>query len=202
MRFTKIPARFTVNEWEEADSGAWLTAGAVDNCDDNFERQLFQNFKLTYQTGTGNNHLVPILFPLHTILAIKRLTQPVIRSSAEINERNVFASTKQSLDHVTWWHAVNRISKAVGVTCPELFNATTMRHLISTLHAAIDVPERYRQLFYKHMGHSDAVNCNVYQAPLAHQEITHVSAVSVEVARVRRHWQLLWQFWKTIISQV
>ena len=177
------PARLAVKEWEEADCGAWLTAGAVENCDDKFERQLFQNFKLAYQSGKGNNHLVPILFPPDTISAMKRLTDPVIRSSAEINERNlyVFASTKQSLDHVTGWHAVNRISKAAGVNCPELLNATTMRHLISTLYAAIDVPERDRQLFYKHMGHSDAVNSNVYQAPLAHQEITHVGRHLCEI---------------------
>ena len=86
----------------------------------------------------------------------------------------MFASTKMSMDHVSGWHAVNRISKAAGVTCPDLLNATRMRHLISTLYAAADVAESQRHLFYKHMGHSEAVNNSIYQAPLSHQEISHV----------------------------
>jgi hypothetical protein len=56
----------------------------------------------------------------------------------------------------------------------ELLNATKMRHLISALYVARDLEEKDRQLFYSHMGHSDSVNKNIYQAPLAHQEVTRV----------------------------
>ena len=49
-----------------------------------------------------------------------------------------------------------------------------MRHLISTLYAARDVPEKDWQLFYMHMSHSEKVSSAIYQAPLAHQEVTKV----------------------------
>jgi len=38
----------------------------------------------------------------------------------------------------------------------------------------MDVPEQDRQLFYQHMGHSKEINATIYQAPLAHQEVSRV----------------------------
>ena len=78
------------------------------------------------------------------------------------------------MEHCSGWHAVNRISTSAGVQCPDLLNATKMRHLISTLYAALDVPQQDRELFFKHMGHSANVNNSIYQAPLSIQEITRV----------------------------
>ena len=169
------PARLTLQEWNNARDDGWLDSSNINHCSD-IERQLFSNFKLTYQTGKGNNHLVPILFPADIITAMEKLTDVAMRHSVGINTTNCYAfpSSKNSLDHVSGWHSIHRVSTDAKVESPELLNPTKMRHLVSTLYAAMDVPERDRQLFYQHMGHSDKVNAAIYQAPLAHQEVTNV----------------------------
>lgn len=53
--------------------------------------------------------------------------------------------------------------------------ATALRHLASTLYAALDVPEKDRKLFYLHMGHSREINERVYQCPNAIGELTVVA---------------------------
>ena len=45
------------------------------------------------------------------------------------------------------------------------------------MYAAFDLPESKRALFFKHMGHSGQINEDIYQAPLAIQEVTHVGSV-------------------------
>ena len=169
------PARLTLEEWSDAENNVWLKKKNLEKCDD-VDRQLFKDFKLAYQGGKGNNHLVPILFPSDTVKAMRILCDATIRQNADINRSNryLFASTQMSMDHVSGWHAVHRVSCEAGVTCTELLNPTKMRHLVSTLYAAIDVADKERQIFYKHMGHADSINCNVYQVPLAQKEITHV----------------------------
>lgn len=67
--------------------------------------------------------------------------------------------------------------------------ATGMRHLASTLFAALDVPEKDRQLFYKHMGHSAHINANVYQCPPGEQEKIIVGRYLAEMdARYGNNW--------------
>ncbi|CAG2213125.1 unnamed protein product [Mytilus edulis] len=53
-------------------------------------------------------------------------------------------------------------------------NATLIRHFTSTEMAAKDIPENERQYFYTHMGHSEEMNKQTYQAPLAVMEIVKV----------------------------
>jgi hypothetical protein len=60
------PARLTLKEREDANSGAWLNAKEIHSYEET-DKQMFSEFRLTCQTGKGNNHLVPILFPLDTI---------------------------------------------------------------------------------------------------------------------------------------
>ena len=57
---------------------------------------------------------------------------------------------------------------------PSHLTATKYRHRASTLYALQDIPEKDRNIFYKHMGHSMEINTNVYQCPLAVREITSV----------------------------
>ncbi|GFO28875.1 hypothetical protein PoB_005538000 [Plakobranchus ocellatus] len=38
----------------------------------------------------------------------------------------------------------------------------------------MDFPAENREMFYRHMGHSKAINKNLYQCPLAVNEITRV----------------------------
>ena len=58
---------------------------------------------------------------------------------------------------------------------PELLIADKYRHRASTLFALTEVPEEKRHAFYKHMGHSQQINRDVYQCPLAVKEVTQVS---------------------------
>jgi len=76
--------------------------------------------------------------------------------------------------NVGGWHAINRICVAAKVDNPERLTATKMRHRVSTLYAATEVPANDRNIFYKHMGHSADINDNIYQAPLAEAAITKV----------------------------
>ena len=71
---------------------------------------------------------------------------------------NVFAHTKQSLDHICGWHGVNRVAVAAGVREPELLTVNQNRHKVSTTFAGMDVPEQDRQMFFAHMGHSQLIN--------------------------------------------
>ncbi len=59
-----------------------------------------------------------------------------------------------------------------NVENPELLTASKQRHRISTIYAALDVPEGEREHFYKHMGHSKSVNLGTYQYPLPLLEMT------------------------------
>ena len=52
--------------------------------------------------------------------------------------------------------------------------STANRHRISTMFMALDVPQSERDLFYKHMGHSERMNMDTYQIPPAIQEVTIV----------------------------
>jgi len=165
------PAHLTLTEWKQAVDDRWLDSVSVHNSGSDLERRLFREFKLTYQTGKGNNHLVPVLFPSDILVAMQTLCESTTRTSNGIHSDNVylFPNSKHSLDHVSGWHAVHRVSMDAKIQCPELLNPTKMRHLITTLYAARDVPEKDQQLFYMHMGHSEKVNSAIYQAPLAHQ---------------------------------
>ena len=57
---------------------------------------------------------------------------------------------------------------------PELLTASKQRHRISTIHAALDVPEGEREHFHKHMGHSKRLNLGTYQYPLLLLKMTKV----------------------------
>ncbi|GFS19451.1 histone-lysine N-methyltransferase SETD8-A [Elysia marginata] len=61
-----------------------------------------------------------------------------------------------------------------GLERPELLIADKFRHRASTLFALTEVPEEKRYAFYKHMGHSQQINRDVYQCPLAVKEVTQV----------------------------
>ena len=65
--------------------------------------------------------------------------------------------------------------------------ATKNCHRISTLFAGLDVPQKDRELFYSHMGHSEDINRNVYQAPLAIQEITSMGKQLMQIDEGKLH---------------
>ena len=169
------PARMTVAEWKDAESGAWLDSVAMSNVSTP-EKQL----KCTYMGGKGNNHMVSVLIPEDTVAALLVLSDLEVRALCGVNGMNkyLFPGMNGSLDHVSgWqWHALHRVCAAAGVSCDSNITATTMRHRASTLFAGLNVPESNRQVFYKHMGHSADINCNVYQTPQALNAIVKVGA--------------------------
>ena len=75
-------------------------------------------------------------------------------------------------DHVSGWHAISDVCQKAGLMTR--ITATEMRHLVSTYYASLELPEADRKHFYMHMGHSEAMNANVYQCPMAVAAITKV----------------------------
>ncbi|XP_065677435.1 uncharacterized protein LOC136071762 [Hydra vulgaris] len=86
----------------------------------------------------------------------------------------IYMTGKESENHVSGWHVVNKICSKLVLKSPKDIIATKNRHRISTLFASLDVEEKDKELFYSHMGHSEKMNQDFYQAPLALLELTRV----------------------------
>lgn len=101
------------------------------------------------------------------------LSDPDIRLDGGILPTNVylFPNTQKSTTHVYGWDAIRSIRSLDGVKKTHLITASKQRHRISTIYATFEVPPNERDIFYKHMGHSKAVNEGVYQHPLPVQEV-------------------------------
>ena len=128
-------------------------------------------------TGKGNCHLVPVLIPEDTVAAIQKISDPRFQAEAGVAAHNkfLFASVQGSEEgHLSGWHSVHEICTKLNLKNPKVIVATNNRHRISTIFASLHVPEKDRALFYAHMGHSEEINRNIYQAPPAIQEITKV----------------------------
>ena len=175
------PARLVISEWLDAEHNRWLRDGGA-SCPQqtspvtSVEFSTFKNLKVTYQGGKGVNHLVPVLIPSDVFEAMRVLSDDSIRQSAGVHPENkyMFPSTQFATTHVNGWQAVHKVCVSAQIQEPEKMTATKMRHRVSTLYAAMDIPENERHLFYKHMGHSEAINQHIYQAPLAEAEVVKV----------------------------
>jgi hypothetical protein len=169
------PARLLMSEWTDAMNNVWIDPTNVVKMNA-VDQQLFHEMKVAYQTGKGNNHLVPVLVPSDTLQAMTILSDAAVRVAAGIKVSNqyMFPCAQASDGHVSGWHAVSRVCRDARVVQPERLTATKMRHRASTLYAAMDVPASDRQYFYKHMGHSAAINADVYQTPPAEAEVLKV----------------------------
>ena len=171
------PARMTLEDWFNAESDVWIDPQLVENISDPLEKELIQKFKLAYQSGKGSKRLVPVLIPVDTIKPLKKLVQERTLAGISNNNAFLFPNTGASLDHVSGYVAVKNVTKMVdSLEKPHLLIADKYRHRASTLFALLDVPEHQRHVFYRHMGHSESINQNVYQCPLAIQEITRVGS--------------------------
>ena len=152
------PVRLQLFQWEEALKGEWVDK------DDHPGEFNTDTMYITYQTGKGADHLVPVIFPPQSIKAMKYLTNAEVRRNCGIHKNNpyIFASTKNSLSHASGWHSINdiltRLSKKGAI------NATKNRHRIATMLAKLELSEQERQLIFKHFGHSQRMNENVYQS--------------------------------------
>ena len=169
------PAKLTLKEWNDAVSGAWVDPQRVVQIKDPIAEKMMGKFKLAYQIGK-NMKFVPLLIPLDCFKAIEKLQE--IRSTINVNKNNpyVFPMTMNSVKHASGWHCVNEVCGYADVSNPTRLTATTMRHRASTMYAMMEVPDGEREAFYSHMGHSEHINKNVYQSPMALQEICQVGS--------------------------
>ena len=170
------PARLTLQEWEEAANNSWVDPQLVQTVKDPLEKALFEQFKLAYQAGKGSKKLVPILIPIDTVKPIMKLIEQ--RIEVEISDANpfLFANTGTSLDHAVGWQCIKAVIKMMGpeLEKPDLLIADKFRHRLSTLYAVLELPANEREAFYRHMGHSEAINKHVYQCPLSIGEVVNV----------------------------
>jgi len=97
-----------------------------------------------------------------------------------IHEKNpyLFPNTGQSIEHVSGYNSVKAVATSDNISGllrqPQLLIADKFRHRASTIFALQDVPAGQRGTFYRYMGHSEQINEEVYQCPLAIREITQV----------------------------
>ena len=152
------PVRLQLYQWAEALNGEW-----IDKEDKPVEFNSETMF-ITYQTGKGGNHLVPVLFPYECVKAMQHLTKKEIRRNAGVADGNnyIFASTKKSMSHASGWHCINDV--LVRLHKKGAINATSNRHRIATILAKLELSEKEKQLIYNHFGHSERINKDVYQA--------------------------------------
>ena len=150
------PVRLLISQWEEALKGEW-----TDHLPDDEENT---DLLVTFQTGKGADHLVPVMFPPETHNAWKYLTNLEVRDNVNIPRSNkfTFASTNQSDKHTSGWHCVNEM--LVRTNQKGSFNATTNRHRVASLLSKLQLTEKEQEMIFKHFGHSRKMNENVYQA--------------------------------------
>ena len=124
----------------------------VHSIDDPLERALLGKYKLAYQRGKGNRHLVPLLIPVDCIEAIRKLIS--LRDDVGVSRQNpyLFPRTQGSCDCTSGWESIHEVCRAAGITSVGNITATRMRHRASTMYALQDAPEHERAAFYCHMG--------------------------------------------------
>eukprot|EP00105_Crassostrea_gigas_P043022 XP_019927170.1 PREDICTED: uncharacterized protein LOC105338725 [Crassostrea gigas] len=171
------PSRMMMSEFEDAVNDKWIDRSRIHFVQDEIEKKLLCDTKVAYLHASKIAKLVPVIIPTDCLKALSILTDDDVRRSVGINPSNefVFPNTKNSLGHVIGWDCVNRMCQEAGLE--RKMNATSMRHYIATEYALLDVAARDRELFYKHMGHSETINENIYQCPPAVREIIHVGKV-------------------------
>ena len=176
------PAYLTISEWKDAIGNKWIDQQRIDELDE-LDQQLVSKLKVTYLTGKGNNHLVPLLLPEDTLPALEKLANKEVREQAGIKADNnyLFASTRNSDDHVSGWHSLHNICAALPLKNAANIKSTSNRHRISTLFAAMEMSKAERAYFYKHMGHTESINEQVYQAPLTLMEITKIGKSLLDI---------------------
>lgn len=151
------PVRLLLHQWEEALKGEW------DDRND-LPEEYHEEMLITFQTGKGADHLVPVMFTPCTHKAMVYLCNKEVRVNAGVRGSNsyIFASTQNSDSHASGWHCINDI--LVQLDMKGIINATKNRHRVATLLAKFNISDKERELVYKHFGHSETMNQNVYQA--------------------------------------
>ncbi|RUS68728.1 hypothetical protein EGW08_023510, partial [Elysia chlorotica] len=169
------PVRLTLSEWRDGERAAWIDQNLVEEITDPQERALLRDMKLCYQAGKGSRKLVPVIIPKDTLEPITKLILERETCGVHPDNRFLFPNTQNSLDHASGYHCLRAVVRDVpNLKAPHLLIADKFRHMVSTIFASLELPEEQRNVFIRHMGHSEAVNRNVYQCPMAVREVTRV----------------------------
>ena len=83
------PARIQLEEWEDADSNAWIDQQRVKDLD-KVDQFLVKSMKIAYMCGKGNNHLVPVLIPVDNVSALNKLADQTFRKQALLRKIDFF----------------------------------------------------------------------------------------------------------------
>ena len=176
------PCRLLLQDWEDAKNEVWVNQQAALNMKTK-EKEILRKLRLTYQTGKGNNHLVPIIFPKDTYESIDILFCQENRRHVNILEGNnyLFPTLQGGKYHVQGWHAVDKICNEAKLERKDLLTATRNRPRISSLFASIDIGPKDRVYLFSHMGHSKAINENIYQSPAVIKELSIVGQRLIDI---------------------
>ena len=152
------PVRLQLYQWQEALNGEWIDREELP--DEFNDETMF----ITYQTGKGSDHLVPVILPPESIKTMRFLTDKEVHKNVGTPDSNpyIFASTQNSPRHASGWHCINDILRRLYKK--GAINATKNRHRVATILAKLKLSEQEKTLIYNHFGHSEKINQNVYQA--------------------------------------
>ena len=145
---------------------------------------------MTFQTGKGRDHLVPVFFPKVTHKALEYLVRGEVRDNANVSKENeyIFANTQQSKQYSNGWHCLNQM--LTKIFKKGAFNATKNRHRVASILARFNLNEEEKQLVYEHFGHSGKMNQDVYQTAAGSRQIKTTGKMLLEV-RIRKSILLL-----------
>lgn len=163
------PSRLTIQQYQDALNDVWLPKNMVEAIDDPAEQYLIGLYKLAYLKGKGKA-FVPILIPSDLVPYMAML---FAKRHLFVKDDNQFFFGTSKTNHCSGWHAVQEVARraaAEGIDVTHI-NATKMRHRISTIYAALDMPQDQQEVFLNHMGHAKRINSENYQCPYGVKEV-------------------------------
>lgn len=123
----------------------------------------------------GNHHLVPLLIPPDTAEVLDLLFSQECQQHCGIVKDNnhVFSNTKNSEDHTSMWDSLHKTKTKVTISRTRK-NKVNIKQASSQHNACFNgYTKKDRELFYKHMEHSEKIKARIYQAALAVKEVTN-----------------------------
>ncbi|XP_078329658.1 uncharacterized protein LOC144624151 [Crassostrea virginica] len=175
--------RMKLSELSDAMTDKWLDRSVAETIKDEQERKRFDETKIAYIQASKLARLIPVQIPIDCWNALRIVSDIEVRAAAGVHPKNPFAfpNTKHSLGHVIGWDSMAKVCQQAGLE--ENINANDMRHFVATKFSQLDASPAVRDIFFKHMGHSETINENVYQCPPAVREIVHVGKILGQIER-------------------
>ncbi|XP_065680452.1 uncharacterized protein LOC124806761 [Hydra vulgaris] len=168
------PARLLLSQYNEAVGDEYIDIHRLHEFNEK-DQDLIKSVKIAYMAGKGT-HRVPVIILADTLRALSIISNINIRNKVNIPKNNpyLFACTRNSNSHTSGWNAIDSIVKTLPLKKTENFNATKNRHRLSSIFATLDLSTQDRDLWFKHIGHSEETNKSTYQIPLGMLDIVKV----------------------------